>query len=536
MQLNRGETLARSPKLEVRWWRCEEGCAKVFANAATSSGQMEDEAGEESRCLHLTALRHLHASSFSTDVVDCNGGVAPLPARLRLSQPPLHFLSILHGRLPDATTRSIVFSCLAKRRQPFSEESLVVLVQMAKMGFFPFQRLLVHSAHPQVVPWRRHLRGLAGKLQDGLSLLDRMKSSHACDPDSVTYTSLIDAFCKAAELDKAHELLTRMEKERVTANVVMLTTFVNGICRHGMMGCALNFSRKKKVEATALLDEMIKEGVSVDSATYFTLISGLTQVGKLDDAYLNVSFIEMVDYGCKPNVVTYGTLINGYCKAGDLDQAMKFFRSMDVSVLTTELVNLVRKLYKKKKGFKKKDVRKVIQSKEAQPKVKFEVTCYGCNQKGHIKDNCLNQKDAKKSRRKKALKATWDKSSSEESDGEELKQTSFLVMMARDQINDSEREDKSEAESERSHGSVSISEGPIPSSLLKEVTSLKEVTNFKSLIDLVQTGTSTQVQKLEEENSSLKSQVKDLKLTLERFTLGSKNLDLILGNQKVVYN
>ena len=53
----------------------------------------------------------------------------------------------------------------------------------------------------------------------------------------------------------------------------------------------------------------------------------------------------------------------------------------DDDELIAELVNLVRKLYKKKKGFNKKDLKKAIQSKEAQPnsKVEFEVTCYGCN-------------------------------------------------------------------------------------------------------------------------------------------------------------
>ena len=131
--------------------------------------------------------------------------------------------------------------------------------------------------------------------------------------------------------------------------------------------------------------------------------------------------------------------------------------------------------------------------------------------------------------------------------------------MAWDQIIESESE--SEADSEQSHGSASVSEGPdstvsIPrlnnlvnyllrklaksnlriKSLLKEVAVLKEVTNTNSLPDQVQPGNSTQVQKLEEENSSLKNQVKDLKNTLERFSLGSKNLDLILGTQRAVYN
>ena len=138
------------------------------------------------------------------------------------------------------------------------------------------------------------------------------------------------------------------------------------------------------------------------------------------------------------------------------------------------------------------------------------------------------------------MKATWDESSSEESDDEELEQTNFLALTARDYTNGSGSEDELEAESERSHGSASVSEGSNPfvsknrlyslinylmhkvakskiriKTLLKEVTLLKETPNNESLTDQVQTGTSTQVQKLEEENSNMKSQVKDLKTTIE---------------------
>ncbi|KAG6527252.1 hypothetical protein ZIOFF_009347 [Zingiber officinale] len=362
-------------------------------------------------------------------------------------------LSILRGMLPpnstsppDAATRSIVFSGLAKRSQPLNEDSLALLVDMAKMGLFSHDAILFtqfitklcrcgatsgaweffhtvkdaggsieapvcnalltglaaiqdfarmnllflemksFGVRPDVVTFgilinclcksRRIddalnvldamsspdsgvtpgtiifntvIDGLckAGRLQDGLSLLDRMKSSHACDPDSVTYTSLIVAFCKAAELDKAHELLARMEKERVVVDVFTLNAFVNGMCRHGMIGSALNFFRKKKVEwlevkgnaftykfligaflhsnkvgkAMALFDEMIKEGVSPDSTTYSTLICRLTQVGKLDDAYSNA--LLMRKNGFRVDIKSYNILISGFCKKKRLDKALE---------------------------------------------------------------------------------------------------------------------------------------------------------------------------------------------------------------------
>ncbi|KAG6523516.1 hypothetical protein ZIOFF_013377 [Zingiber officinale] len=462
-------------------------------------------------CLRLTSLCRRHASSSSTAAastdVDCDGGVGTRSdGKHLLTDKPSHNASLRHlndqlrslldsaspGRLsatlwilggmlspdsaspPDAATRSIVFSSLAKRSQPLSEESLALLVEMAKMGFFPpdafvftqlisklcrggatsgawdyfhavkdaggsieapvFNALLIGLAairdvarmnllfsemkdlgvRPHVVTIgilinhlcksRRlddALNVLDAMLQDGLFLFDWMRSSHACDPDNVTYTILIDAFCKAAEFDMAHELLTKMEKERIAVNVFTLNAFVNGMCRHGMIGSALDFFRKKKVEwpevkgnaityniligaffhsnnvgrATALFGEMIKEGVSSNSAVYSTLISGLTQVvgfarrrgwirhsryttkcarqgvGLISSLSLIDAFCKtgdfskadkflnkMVDDGCKPDVVTYGALINGFCKAGDLNQAMKIFRSMDVSVVPPNTV------------------------------------------------------------------------------------------------------------------------------------------------------------------------------------------------------
>ncbi|KAG6523431.1 hypothetical protein ZIOFF_013288 [Zingiber officinale] len=471
-------------------------------------------------CLSVTALRRCHAASYSTAAAatdfDCDGGVGTRSdvkhqkpssnASPRLLKYLLYSLlgsaspgrlsaalSILRGMLPpnstsppDAATRSIVFSGLAKRSQPLNEESLAHLVEMAKMGLFPhdailftqfitklcrcgatsgaweffhavkdaggsieapvcnalltglaaiqdfarmnllFSEMKSFGVRPDVVTFgilinclcKSHriddalnvldamsspdsevtpgtiifntvIDGLckAGRLQDGLSLLDRMKSSHACDPDSVTYTSLIVAFCKAAELDKAHELLTRMEKERVAVDVFTLNAFVNGMCRHGMIGSALNFFRKKKVEwpevkgnaftykfligaflhsnkvgkAMALFDEMIKEGVSPDSTTYSTLICRLTQVGKLDDAYSNALLMrkngfrvdiksynilisgfckkkrldkaleihdEICEAGLRPDIFTYTSLIDAFCKAGDFSKAGKFLNKM----------------------------------------------------------------------------------------------------------------------------------------------------------------------------------------------------------------
>ncbi|XP_074583516.1 uncharacterized protein LOC141839623 [Curcuma longa] len=222
----------------------------------------------------------------------------------------------------------------------------------------------------------------------------------------------------------------------------------------------------------------------------------------------------------------------------------------------TEIVNLVRRMVKKKR-FNKKELKSIIQGKgQRSSRPISEVTCYGCQQKGHYRHKCPNLKESKKPKKKKALKATWDESSSE-SDGEDTQQTSYLALMA------NHHESESEAESESSHGSASESDDETEvspalvnrlydiitvlskkldkskdkvKSLRKEVEDLKKVTEPSSPADQVQVRTSTQVEKLEEENSNLKHQVEELTGSLEQFTTSSKYLKMMLGNQRAVHN
>ena len=218
--------------------------------------------------------------------------------------------------------------------------------------------------------------------------------------------------------------------------------------------------------------------------------------------------------------------------------------------METKLVNLVRKFIKKGRKSTK-------DSKNKKPP-----RCYECNKKGHYKSDCPN---LKKKQSKKALQATWEESSDEEEEGTQGEFAFIAVEPESDSENESTSESKSEPESEDEFESrlkagtkekIKVSKSLISEvynaikilnkklirseskveSLLKEVKVLKKKTNQVSLTSNLQEGNLTQVKKLEEENSLLKEQVKDLKVTLEKFTLGSKGLDLILGSQRAVYN
>ena len=71
--------------------------------------------------------------------------------------------------------------------------------------------------------------------------------------------------------------------------------------------------------------------------------------------------------------------------------------------------------------------------------------------------------------------------------------------------------------------------------LLTEIDHLKQQVNLSHSTNQVQLGTSTPVEKLEEENFDLKGQVERLKKTLETFEMRSKCLNMVLGSQRDMY-
>ncbi|MCI31326.1 pentatricopeptide repeat-containing protein, partial [Trifolium medium] len=70
-------------------------------------------------------------------------------------------------------------------------------------------------------------------------------------------------------------------------------------------------------------EEMQKQGLKPNTITYNSLINGLCNNGKLEDA-VNL-WDKMVGLGLKPDIVTYNALINGFCKKKMMKEAKKVF-------------------------------------------------------------------------------------------------------------------------------------------------------------------------------------------------------------------
>ncbi|PKA65133.1 hypothetical protein AXF42_Ash013254 [Apostasia shenzhenica] len=239
------------------------------------------------------------------------------------------------------------------------------------------------------------------------------------------------------------------------------------------------------------------------------------------------------------------------------------------------VAHMVRRMMRRGKKFSKDDMKKMIggssrdrnrrnvkdyEENNHNKNWKQNVLCFSCKKPGHFRDECPNiQKEHegkdKAKKKKKVLAATWDDSdlsSSSDSDAT-TKHVAHFALMAK-----THDESDSEKDLEVSDFSVDDMQDFI-CELMDElklskskVKGLHKELNFlklerESLINTLSSTTSqvtldekscdfSQVEKLEKENHDLKSKIESLRRDLKVFTKGSKYLDMMLGNQRAVYN
>ncbi|KAL6838357.1 hypothetical protein ACP4OV_031861 [Aristida adscensionis] len=170
---------------------------------------------------------------------------------------------------------------------------------------------------PDVWSFNVIIKGIcrAGNVQKALELVERMEE-FGCSPDTVTHNILVDGLCRAKEVNKARELLRRLQKDGVCMpNVVTYTSVISGYCKAGMME-----------DAIAVYSDMVGSGIQPNAVTYNVLINGYGKAGDMESAVR--MYQQMMLHHCMHDVVTFSSLIDGYCRCGQLDCAMRIWKEM----------------------------------------------------------------------------------------------------------------------------------------------------------------------------------------------------------------
>ncbi|KAK2662054.1 hypothetical protein Ddye_000628 [Dipteronia dyeriana] len=147
-------------------------------------------------------------------------------------------------------------------------------------------------------------------------------------PNTVTYNTLIDGYCKKENLEEAKQLFEEMEKDGVRHDILTYSILIDVYCKKNkLVEAKLPFEEMEKEETKWLVGEMEKGGVRLDTITDNSLIDVYCKEEKMEQTYKLKSRMEAS--GVRVETTNYNLLINVSCKKEDLKEAERLFEKME---------------------------------------------------------------------------------------------------------------------------------------------------------------------------------------------------------------
>lgn len=153
-------------------------------------------------------------------------------------------------------------------------------------------------------------------VEDAEAMYKRVKSK--VKPNADTYTILFFGWCRVRNPTRAMSVLEDMISMGHTPESFTYNTAIDTFCKAGML-----------TDAAQILEFMKSKGSKMSSPTaktYAIMMVALAQNDRMDECFGILA--DMVTSGCLPDVFTYKELIDGMCTCGKIDAAYKFLEEM----------------------------------------------------------------------------------------------------------------------------------------------------------------------------------------------------------------
>ncbi|CAO2167480.1 unnamed protein product [Urochloa humidicola] len=139
-----------------------------------------------------------------------------------------------------------------------------------------------------------------GNMDDAVKVLEELPKNGLV-PTVTTYNLLTKGLCDTMQSMRALELLKKMDKQLgCVAQKDTLSVLVHGLC-----------SESKFVDASKLMERMVKGHHRPDRSAFSNIIEGLCSAGRTYDALLWLE--EMIDHGETPDIRVWSSLVSAVC-------------------------------------------------------------------------------------------------------------------------------------------------------------------------------------------------------------------------------
>ena len=179
-----------------------------------------------------------------------------------------------------------------------------------------FRSMANAGVKPDVYTYNALLHALGDDIEE-ISVLSQTMKRH-CDPDRVTFNTILNVYARIGGADSALECMHRMKLAGLEADIDSYNAVYQAF-----------FHDKKVKEAFDLKAEMVTQGINPDLRTWSIFLRGCGRAGQIEEAF--TVWHELQDTGQIPNEHCYNSLMSS-CLDGDgcpqPERALQVFRQM----------------------------------------------------------------------------------------------------------------------------------------------------------------------------------------------------------------
>ncbi|RYQ96721.1 hypothetical protein Ahy_B08g092575 [Arachis hypogaea] len=179
-------------------------------------------------------------------------------------------------------------------------------------------------------------------------------------PDIITYTILMDGYCRNNEVDKARNLFDMVIERGFVPDVWSYNILIKGYVKIKRVDEALSLMKSKNIVPNIITNNSLVDGLckagrishaweivtkmhycgqpSPDVNTYNIFLDYLCKNQHLDEAIKLFKRL-MYERSFVPNVWSYNILIRGYCQSKRLDEAKILFQDMRLKNLDPNIMS-----------------------------------------------------------------------------------------------------------------------------------------------------------------------------------------------------
>ena len=172
-----------------------------------------------------------------------------------------------------------------------------------KKAHSTYENMLRDGIKPNTVIYTTLIKGFTQtkNLEGAIKIYDKMKKDPTCQPNNITYNSLLDCCTKCNDLNKLKDIFTEMQTAGRRPDLITFTTIIKGYCRNEDLPSALK-----------MLELMEKMYIKPDEVLLNLLLEGCVTKGELEIG-LEV-FYKITNSGVNPSNLTYSILMKIYEK------------------------------------------------------------------------------------------------------------------------------------------------------------------------------------------------------------------------------